>query len=132
MSHDDLSLDDLKAIAKDLTNTINFIRSQSFDALSDRIIDNQEFLDLKDEWGKLEIHELKFRSSIAKLQLGYILNTDASKPRSRIEKATNELKTASDKIDQVGAVISEIAKVISIFSKLALTIKTGGIFSFPP
>jgi hypothetical protein len=129
--YDDLCLDDLKSVAKDLTNGINFIRSQSFDALSEGIINNEEFLRLKDEWGKLEICELEFRSLIAKLQLDYILNTNILNPRSRIEKATNELKAASEKIDEVGAVISEFAKVISMFAKLILAIKTGGIFSFP-
>jgi hypothetical protein len=127
----ELNLSDLKKIAKDLTDSINLIRSEAYAALGDRRITTKDFFEIKDCWGELETCELKLQAKIADLELEYILTTDSSQSRSHIEKATSALKSASSRIENVGNVISEIANVINIFSKLVLTIGTGGVFKFP-
>jgi 5'-deoxynucleotidase YfbR-like HD superfamily hydrolase len=122
-----LSLDDLKACRKELSDSINVTRHEAFEALGDRRISSAEFQDARDYWQQLQIYESKLQGLIMSLQLDFLLDTNVDSPRSRIVQATDKLKTAARRIQEFQNFLAAVADVIEIFAGVIKAIQGGAI-----
>ncbi len=127
-----LNLDNLKKIHQELTAAIDVAKTEANKAFESRKISDQEFLQAKDEWGKLEVQESKLRGLIMAKELDFILNiNEEDSPSSRILQATNRLRSSARDLDNFGSFLSAIADVIKIAGSVITAIQTGGILTFP-
>ncbi|MEH1973992.1 MAG: hypothetical protein V7L02_12500 [Nostoc sp.] len=122
----ELNIDHLTEIHETLTNTIKFLSEEAGKAHDDGRIDPGEFLQAKDEWGKLETKAIELQGLIDGVKLGSILNNDVNSSYSQILSATNSLQQAAKKIERFGDFLSEIAKVIDIVTSTIKAIKPAG------
>jgi chromosome segregation ATPase len=122
----ELNIDHLKEIHDQLTNTIKFLSEEAGKAKDDERITSRQFIQAKDEWGKLETKASELQGLIDGVKLGSILNNDVNSYYSQILKATNSLQEAAKKIEKFGDFLSEIAKVIDIVTSTIKAIKPVG------
>ncbi|WP_392479317.1 hypothetical protein [Nostoc sp. C110] len=122
----ELNIDHLKEIHEQLTNTIKFLSEEAGKAKDDERITSRQFIQAKDEWGKLEIKAIELQGLIDGVKLGSILNNDVNSSYSQILKATNSLQEAAKKIEKFEDFLSEIAKVIDIVTSTIKAIKPMG------
>ncbi|MEH2108922.1 hypothetical protein [Nostoc sp.] len=113
----ELNLDNLKKIHETLTNTIKILSEEAGKARDAGVIDTKEFLQAKDEWGKLETKVIEIQGLLDGLKLDSILNNNVNSSYSQIMDATNSLQQAAKKIDNFGNFLSEIAKVVDIVTR---------------
>jgi len=128
---DKLSIANLSRLLNELTNLIKIIKDEATEARAAREISSSEFIQVKDEWGKLETLQLRLKGLIDSQSLDYLLDTNVDSPRSRILQATERLKDATRNIDNIGAFLSSVADVISIFGNIAAVISSGGLLTLP-
>ncbi|QHG18381.1 hypothetical protein [Nostoc sp. ATCC 53789] len=122
----ELNIDHLKEIHDQLTNTIKFLSEEAGKAKDDERITSRQFIQAKDEWGKLETKASELQGLIDGVKLGSILNNDVNSSYLQILKATNSLQEAAKKIEKFGDFLSEIAKVIDIVTSTIKAIKPVG------
>lgn len=120
----DLNLDRLNEIHEKLTSTIKFLSEEAGRARDAGKISAEEWQQEQSEWGKLETKALELQGLIDKLKIDTILNQDINSSYSQILYATANLKKAADKIDNVGNVLSKIAKVVDIITSTLKAIES--------
>ncbi|WGV26319.1 hypothetical protein [Halotia branconii] len=120
----DLNLDHLKEVYEKLNNTIKFLSEEAGKARDDGRITAEEWQKEQSEWGKLETKALELQGLIDKSEISTILNKDINSSYSQILYATDNLKKSAEEIDNVGNVISEIAKVFDVVNSTINAIKS--------
>ncbi len=125
----ELTLNNLKIIRQDLGDAIDVIRNKALEAYESRKISRSNLLKAKNEWGKLENSYIELAGLIMNKELDFILDTDVESPHSRIIQATNSLENAAQRIDNFASFLSEIGRVLGIFTSITKAISTGGILN---
>ena len=121
-----LNLNELKKIRQELTNTIEVVSTKAGEARDANKIDDRQWQEARDEWGKLETQESALQALIDKLKLDFILDSKVD-----ILQATEKLNKAAQKIDNFDNFLSEIGKVGGIVASTITAIQTGGLLTFP-
>lgn len=128
----ELDKDNLIAIRKELTSTINKLTS-TIDEIKKKVhkawetekINDSKWQQAKDQWDELETQENELQGLIHGLELEFILNTNVESSRSRILDATNRLEDAATNIEEIDSFLLNIKDVIAIVASTIKAIKPG-------
>ncbi|ELS00637.1 hypothetical protein Xen7305DRAFT_00003380 [Xenococcus sp. PCC 7305] len=126
-----LSLEDLKSLREELTNTINIIRQEVFKARQDSTISERQFQEARDDWQELQIQENRLTGIIMSLALDSLLDTNVNSPRSKISKAIQKLNNAAKRIEEFNSFLRAVNDTIEVFGAVIKAIQGGLIIPIP-
>jgi len=122
-----LTVDQLKEFRVELLQAYETGSNKAEEEFQLGNLTQSQFNDAAGELQKLKIQATKLLGLIIGLKLDALLDTDAGSPASKMGKATDRLKRASQKITDFLEFLQSIAEVIRIASGLIVAIQTGTI-----
>lgn len=126
----ELTVMELKACRQKLSEAVQAIRDEKFQALDSGKINLREFREIRDEQLELESLENRLTILVMDLQLDFLLNTDVDdSPGSRIVAATDKLVAAAKKLEEFDKFLQITAQIINLFSAIIIGVSAPSVAS---
>jgi hypothetical protein len=127
MGSKDLTIQELKDWRKQVLKAYDEGSNRAEAAFEEKKISRGQMLNAIGELQRLKLQAVQLLGLIASKALDDLLTTDVDSPLSRISKATEQLLSAAQKIEDFLVFLESIADVLRIVGGIVTALQTGAI-----